>query len=110
VLTIVEDDEHRHIAEHRTELGSHTQDVEVGLPEFDSSRLRRHLPQSVPEALIADGFSADPAAAFRLAVAALAGLAADRGVPPPARSTLDTSVTFGTRLMLLIAPHSPAPF
>lgn len=89
-------------------LGSDTRDVEIGLPAFESSRLRRHLPQSVLEALIADGFSTNPGAAFRLAVTALTELAADRGMPLPSRSTLDASVTFGTRLML-IAPHSPFP-
>ena len=89
-------------------LGPDTQDVEVGLPVFESPRLQRHLPQSVLEALIADGFKTDPGAAFRLAVSALTELAADGRAPLSPRSTLDTSVTFGTRLML-IAPHSPAP-
>jgi predicted ATPase/transcriptional regulator with XRE-family HTH domain len=89
-------------------LGSDTQDVEVGLPVLESSRLQRHLSQSVLEALIADGFNTDPVAAFRLAVTALTELTADRCAPLPLRSTLDASVTFGTRLML-IAPHSPAP-
>jgi predicted ATPase/transcriptional regulator with XRE-family HTH domain len=88
--------------------GSDTRDVEVGLPVFESSRLQRHLPQPVLETLIADGFSTDPGAAFRLAVTVLTELAADGCAPLPLRSTLDASVTFGTRLML-IAPHSPAP-
>ena len=89
-------------------LGSDTQDVEVGLPVFESSRLQRHLSPPVLEALIADGFNTNPGAAFRLAVTALTELAADRCAPLPLRSTLGASVTFGTRLML-IAPHSPAP-
>ena len=89
-------------------LGSDTQEVEVGLPVFESSRLQRHLPQSVLEALVADGFNTNPGTAFRLAVVALTELAADRRMPLPLRSTLGASVTFGTRLML-IAPHSPAP-
>ena len=55
----------------RMRLGSETRDVEVGLPVFKASRLQRHLPQSVLEALIGDGFSTDPGAAFRLAVTAL---------------------------------------
>jgi predicted ATPase/transcriptional regulator with XRE-family HTH domain len=88
-------------------LGSDTQDVEVGLPVFESSRLQYHLPQSVMEALITDGLNADPGTAYRLAVTALMELASDMRGPLPLRSTLDASVTFGTRLML-IAPHSPA--
>ena len=88
-------------------LGSAAQDVEVGLPVFESSRLQHHLPHSVLEALIADGFEADPGAAFRLAVSALTELAADRRAPLSRKATLDASVTFGTRLML-IAPHYPA--
>ena len=89
-------------------LGSDTQDVEIGLPVFESSRLQRHLAQSVLQTLITDGFSKDPGAAFSLAVTALTELAADKCAPLPLKSTLDASVTFGTRLML-IAPHSPAP-
>ena len=88
-------------------LGSDTRDVEIGLPAFEYSRLRRHLPQSVLEALIADGFNTDPGAALRLAITALTELAADRYAPLALRSTLNASVTFGTRLML-IAPHSPS--
>jgi tetratricopeptide (TPR) repeat protein len=87
-------------------LGSDTQDVEIGLPVFESSRLQRHMPQPVLQTLIADGFSKDPGAAFRLAVAALTELATGSSAPLPLRSTLDASVSFGTRLML-IAPHSP---
>jgi predicted ATPase/transcriptional regulator with XRE-family HTH domain len=85
-------------------LGSGTQDVEVGLPVFESSRLHRHLPRPVLEALITDGLNTDPGAAYRLAVTALAELAADRRAPLPQRPA-DPSVTFGTRLML-IAPHT----
>ena len=85
--------------------GPDTQDVEVGLPAFESSRLQRHLSHSVLEVLIADGFNTDPGAAFGLAVTALTELAADRCAPLPPRSALDASVTLGTRLML-IAPHS----
>jgi predicted ATPase/transcriptional regulator with XRE-family HTH domain len=88
--------------------GSDTQDVEVGLPVFESSRLQGHLPQSVLEALIADGFNTDPGAAVGLAVTALAEVTADRGAPRPRRQAPDPGVTFGTRLML-IAPHSPSP-
>jgi predicted ATPase/transcriptional regulator with XRE-family HTH domain len=89
-------------------LGTDTKDVEVGLPAFDSSRLQRHLPQSVLDGLMAGGFETDPGTASRLAVVALTEIAADRRAPLSRRSTLDASVTFGTRLML-IAPHSPAP-
>ena len=89
-------------------LSSDTQDVEVGLPVFESSRLQRHLSQLVLEALLADGFSTDPGAAFCLAVAALTELAAVRYAPLPLGHTLDASATLGTRLML-IAPHSLAP-
>ena len=89
-------------------LGSDAQDVEVGLPVFESSRLQRHLPQSVLEALIADGFNTDPGAAFRLAVTRLRSWRRTGVRRCSQRSTLDASVTFGTRLML-IAPHSPAP-
>jgi len=89
-------------------LGSDTQDVEIGLPVFESSRLQSHLPQSVLEALITEGFSQDPAVAFRLAVTVLTELAADNCAPLSLKSTLDPSVSMGTRL-LLIAPHSPAP-
>jgi predicted ATPase/transcriptional regulator with XRE-family HTH domain len=88
--------------------GSDTQDVEVGLPVFESSRLQGHLPQSAMEALIAEGFNTDPRAAVGLAVTALTELTADRRVPWPRRPAPDPSVTFGTRLML-IAPHSPSP-
>ena len=88
-------------------LGSDTQDVEVGLPVFESSRLHHHLPQSAMEALISDGLNTDPRDAYRLAVTALAELTADRRTPLPQRP-VDPSVTFGTRLML-IAPHTPAP-
>ena len=89
-------------------LGSATQDVEVGLPVFESARLQRHLSQSVLDALIADGFNTHPGAAFLLAVSALTELAAVRCTPLPLGSTLGASVTFGTRLML-IAPHSRVP-
>jgi predicted ATPase/transcriptional regulator with XRE-family HTH domain len=89
-------------------LGSDTQDVEVGLPVFESSRLHHHLPQPVLEALIRDGLNSDPRATYRLAVTALTELAADRRAPVPQR-TLDPLVTFGTRLMV-IAPHTPAPY
>lgn len=89
-------------------FGSDTQDVEVGLPVFESARLQRHLSQSVLEALIADGFNTHPGAAFLLAVSALTELAAVRSTPLPLGLTLGASVTFGTRLML-IAPHSRAP-
>lgn len=89
-------------------LSSNAQDVEVGLPVFESSRLQRHLSPPVLEELIGDGFNTVPGAAFRLAVTALVELAADRRAPLPLRSTLGASLTFGTRLML-IAPHSPAP-
>jgi len=61
-----------------TRLGSDTQDVEIGLPLFESSRLQRHLAQSVLQTLITDGFSKDPGAAFSLAVTALTELAADK--------------------------------
>ena len=88
-------------------LGWDTQDVEVGLPVFESSRLHHHLPQSAMEALISDGLNTDPRDAYRLAVTALAELTADRRTPLPQRP-VDPSVTFGTRLML-IAPHTPAP-
>ena len=91
-----------------TRLGSDTQDVEVGLPVLESSRFQRHLSPPVLKALLADGFSTNPGAAFRLVVTALTELAAAACAPSPLRSTLDASVTFGTRLML-IAPHSPAP-
>jgi predicted ATPase/transcriptional regulator with XRE-family HTH domain len=88
-------------------LGPDTQDVEVGLPVVESSRLQRHLSQSVLEALIADGFNTDPGAAFGLAVTALTKLAAQRCKPLALRPTLDPSMSVGTRLML-IAPHSPS--
>ena len=88
--------------------GSDTQDVEVGLPVLESSRLQGHLPRSVLEELIAEGFDTDPRAAVGLAVTALTELTADRRVPWPRRPAPDPSVTFGTRLML-IAPHSPSP-
>jgi tetratricopeptide (TPR) repeat protein len=85
--------------------GSDAQDVEVGLPAFDSSRLQRHLPKSALEGLVADGFNTDPGAGFGLAVTALTELASDRRAPLQLRPTLDASATLGTRLML-IAPHS----
>lgn len=88
--------------------GSDTRDIEVGLPVFESLRLQGHLPRSVLEALIAEGFNTDPRAAIGLAVTALTELTADRGAPRPRRQAPDPSVTFGTRLML-IAPHSPLP-
>jgi predicted ATPase len=91
-----------------TGLGSGTQEIEVGLPAFQSSRLQRHIPPSRLEELTAEASSVDPGAAFALAVTALTDLAAQTRPPRPDRPTLDTSVTFGTRLML-IAPHSPAP-
>jgi hypothetical protein len=87
--------------------GSDTQDVEVGLPVFESSRLLGHLPQSVLETLIADGFNTDSRAAFSLAITSLTELTADRDAALPRRPAPEPSVTFGTRLML-IAPHSPS--
>lgn len=87
--------------------GSDTREIEVGLPVFESSRLQRHLPQSRLEALIADGSNVEPKAAFGLAVTMLTDLASQTCVPLPPRPALDTSVTFGTRFML-IAPHSPS--
>jgi predicted ATPase len=89
-------------------LGADSQDVEVGLPVFESSRLQRHLSKSVLDGLIANGFNTDLRTAFRLAVTALTELVAERRAPLPLRSTLGAPVTFGTRLML-IAPHSPPP-
>jgi predicted ATPase len=89
-------------------LGPDTQEIEVGLPAFQSSRLQRHVPPSRVEALLADASYVDPSAAFAIAVTTLTELAAQRRPPQPDRPTLDTSVTFGTRLML-IAPHPPAP-
>ena len=89
-------------------LGSDTHEIEVGLPAFQSSRLQRHLPQSRLEALTGGGFNVDPRAAFGLAVSTLTELAAETRALLSPGSALDTSVTFGTRLML-IAPHSPAP-
>jgi predicted ATPase/transcriptional regulator with XRE-family HTH domain len=86
-------------------LGSDNQDVEVGLPVFESSRLQHHLPQPVMDALITGGLNTDMRAAYGLAVTALTELAADRRAPRPVRPALDPSVTFGTRLML-IAPHT----
>lgn len=91
-----------------TRMGSDTQDVEVGLPACDSSRLEPHLPQSVLEALITNGLDADPVAAYRLAITALTELASDSRALLPRGPSLDPSVTFGTRLML-IAPHAPSP-
>lgn len=88
--------------------GSDTREIEVGLPVFESSRLRRHLTRPRLEALIADGFNADPKAAFGLAIIMLTELASQTCVPLPPRPPLDTSVSFGTRFML-IAPHSPSP-
>jgi hypothetical protein len=70
-------------------LGPDTQDVEVGLPVFESSRLQRHLSPSVLEALIADGFNIDPGAAFGLAVTVLTKLAAQRRKPLAPRPALD---------------------
>jgi hypothetical protein len=89
-------------------LGSGTQEIEVGLPAFASSRLQRHLPQSRLEELITDTSNVDLGAAFVLAVTTLTELAAQTSSPLSPRPAPDTSVTFGTRLML-IAPHSPAP-
>ncbi len=89
-----------------SELGSDTQDVEVGLPVFESSRLRRHLPPPRLAALIAEGRATGQKAAFGLAVVTLTELAAGRDSVLPAGPALDPAVTFGTRLML-IAPHSP---
>jgi predicted ATPase/transcriptional regulator with XRE-family HTH domain len=89
-------------------LGAGTQEIEVGLPAFQSSRLQRHLSPSRLAELIADASSVDLSAAFDLAVTTLAELAAQTGSPLSPRPAPDTSVTFGTRLML-IAPHSPAP-
>jgi predicted ATPase len=91
-----------------TGWGSGTQEFELGLPAFESSRLQGHLPQSMPETLIADESNTSPRAAFGLAVTALTELTVDRGAPLPRGSIPDPSVTFGTRLMLL-APHFPSP-
>ena len=88
--------------------GSDTQDVEIGLPVLESSRLQGHLPRPVLEGLVAEGFNTNPRAAVGLAVTALTELTADRRAPWPRRQAPDPSVTFGTRLML-IAPHSPSP-
>ena len=88
-------------------LGSDTQDVEVGLPVFESSRLRRHLPPPRLEALIAEGRATGQKAVFGFAVIMLTELAAGRYSALPTGQTLDAAVTFGTRLML-IAPHSPS--
>jgi predicted ATPase/transcriptional regulator with XRE-family HTH domain len=88
-------------------LGPDSQDFEVGLPVFESSRLQRHLPQAKLETLIANGFNADPRAAFGLAVAALTKLATEGNRPLAPRPALDASDTVGTRLML-IAPRSPS--
>jgi predicted ATPase/transcriptional regulator with XRE-family HTH domain len=87
-------------------LGPDSQDFEVGLPAFESSRLQRHLPRAKLETLIANGFNTDPRVAFGLAVAALTKLAAEPNRPRAPRSALDASGTVGTRLML-IAPRSP---
>jgi hypothetical protein len=89
-------------------LGSGTQDVEVGLPAFQSSRLQRHLSPSRLEELIAEAANVGPGAAFGLAVTVLTELAAQTRPPLSPWPAPGTSVTFGTRLML-IAPHSPAP-
>ena len=89
-------------------LGSGTQEIEVGLPAFQSSRLQRHLSPSRLEELIAEASNVGPGAAFGLAVTVLTELAAQTRPPLSPWSAPDTSVTFGTRLML-IAPHSPAP-
>ena len=89
-------------------LGSDIQDVEVGLPVFESARLQRHLSPSVLEALITDGFNTQPETALLLAVTALTELTAAGCAPLPLASSLDAPVTFGTRLML-IAPHSRVP-
>jgi predicted ATPase/transcriptional regulator with XRE-family HTH domain len=88
-------------------LGPDSQDFEVGLPVFESSRLQRHLPQAKLETLIANGFNTDPQAAFGMAVAALTKLATEGSRPLAPRPALDASATVGTRLML-IAPRSPA--
>jgi predicted ATPase/transcriptional regulator with XRE-family HTH domain len=88
-------------------LGPDSQDFEVGLPVFESSRLQRHLPQAKLETLIANGFNTDPQAAFGMAVAALTKLATEGNRPLAPRPALDASATVGTRLML-IAPRSPA--
>ena len=88
-------------------LGPDSQDFEVGLPVFESSRLQRHLPQAKLETLIANGFNTDPQAAFGMAVAALTKLATEGNRPLAPRPALDASGTVGTRLML-IAPRSPA--
>jgi hypothetical protein len=89
-------------------LGSGTHEIEVGLPASQSSRLQSHLPRSRLEALIADASNVDPSTAFGLAVTKLSELAAQTRPPLSPRPAPDSSVTFGTRLML-IAPHSPGP-
>jgi hypothetical protein len=89
-------------------LGSGTHEIEVGLPAFQSSRLQRYLPQSRLAELITDASNVDLGAAFVLAVSILTELAAQTGSPLSPRPAPDTSVTFGTRLML-IAPHFPVP-
>lgn len=89
-------------------LGPGTQEIEVGLPAFQSSRLQRHLPQARLEELIADASNVDPSTAFGFAVTTLAELAAQTRLPLSPGPAAGTSVTFGTRLMM-IAPHSPAP-
>jgi hypothetical protein len=89
-------------------LGSGTQEIEVGLPAFQSSRLQRHLAQSTLAELIDGASSVDPGTAFVLAVTTLTELAAQTRPPLSPSPATGTSVTFGTRLML-IAPHSPAP-
>ena len=89
-------------------LGSGTHEIEVGLPAFQSSRLQRHLPRSRLESLIADASNVDPSAAFGLVVTTLTELAAQTRPPLSPGPAPDTSVSFGTRLML-IAPQSPAP-
>jgi tetratricopeptide (TPR) repeat protein len=88
-------------------LGSGTHEIEVGLPAFQSSRLQRHLSRAMLEELIADASSVDPSAAFGVAVTLLNQLAAQTRPPLSPRPAPDSSVTFGTRLML-IAPHAPA--
>jgi predicted ATPase len=89
-------------------LGSGTHEIEVGLPAFQSSRLKLHLPQSTLDAVFADASHVDPSDAFSLSVNTLADLAARTRPPLTPGPAPGTSVTFGTRLML-IAPHYPAP-
>jgi predicted ATPase len=88
-------------------LGSGTHEIEVGLPAFQSSRLKGHLPGPTLEALTARVPNVDPSNAFSFAVTTLAELMA-QSRPLSPTPTAHTAVTFGTQLML-IAPHSPAP-